>query len=87
MSQEHLRPGVWRRLFDSWLAIVARFGEVQTQVLVAGVYLLVIGPMGVFVAVTRRDLLHKRTLGVRDSAWSPADSVTTPDLERAKRLF
>ena len=33
------------------------------------------------------DLLAKRGLGERGSAWAPADSVSAPDLERAKRQF
>ncbi len=81
------RPGAGRRLFDSWLAIAARFAEVQTQVLVTAVYLFAVGPMGTAASLARRDLLAKRGLGGAESAWQPADTVTTPDLERAKRLF
>ena len=87
MSDRATRPGLGRRLQRAWLAIAARFGEVQTHVLVAGVYLFVIGPMGTAAALMRRDLLNKRGLRQGGSAWSAADSVTRPDLERAKRLF
>ena len=38
-------------------------------------------------SLTRRDLLNKRGLRQPGSAWSPADTVTKPDLQRAKRLF
>ena len=81
------RPRTGRRLLDSWLLIAGRFAEVQTQVLVIAVYVFVIGPMGTAASLTRRDLLAKRGLGDDGSAWQPADTVTKPDLERAKRLF
>lgn len=87
MNDAASKPGIGRRLLDSWLAIAARFGEVQTHVLVTGVYLFVLGPMGLVVGLTRRDLLKKRALNEPGSAWSPADTVATPDLERARRLF
>jgi hypothetical protein len=77
----------WRRLYEGWLVIAAHFGEVQTLIVVSLVYLLGIGPMSVIVALTRRDLLHKRALRGPDSAWQDADTVSSPDLERAKRLF
>jgi hypothetical protein len=38
-------------------------------------------------SATRQDLLHKKLLRIAGSAWNPADSVASPDLERAKRLF
>ena len=78
---------VWRRLYEGWLAIAIRFGEVQTLVILALVYGLVIGPMALVIAAARRDLLHKRGLGTDESTWSEADSVSAPDLERVKRLF
>ena len=81
------KPSLWRRLYGGWLAIAARFGEAQTLVVLSLVYGLVIGPMALGIAAARRDLLHKRDLRGSDSAWSEADSVTTPDVERAKRLF
>ena len=80
-------PGLWRRLYGGWLAIAACFGQVQTLIILSLVYGLVIGPMATVAAAARRDLLHKRGLGEADSAWSDADTVTKPDLERARRLF
>ena len=76
-----------RRLYAGWLAIAAHFGEVQTLVIVCVVYVFVIGPLATGAAAARRDLLAKRGLGEARSAWTPADSVASPDLERAKRLF
>ena len=38
-------------------------------------------------AFAGRDLLKKRGLRAPGSAWGAADSVSHPDLERAKRLF
>ena len=78
---------VWRRLYEGWLVIAAHFGEVQTLIVVTLVYLIGIGPMSLIIALTRRDLLHKRALRLPDSAWQDADTVSSPDLERAKRLF
>ena len=74
---------VWRRLFDGWNAVVGRFGFVQTLVILALFYAVLIGPAALFAALARRDLLDKRGLGSRGSAWQDADSAA-PDLERAK---
>ena len=76
-----------RRLYEGWLAIAAHFGEVQTLVLVGVIYVFVLGPLATGAAAARRDLLAKRGLGERQSAWTPADTVSSPDLERAKRQF
>ncbi len=77
----------WRRLYAGWLEIAARFGEVQTLVVLGLVYALVIGPVAFGLAVGRRDLLHKLGLGEPGSAWADADTTSHPDLDRAKRLF
>lgn len=80
-------PGIFRKLYLGWLEIAARFGEVQTLIVVSIVYALVIGPMAVAIAVGRGDLLHKRNLFADGSVWNDADSTPDPDVERAKRLF
>lgn len=72
-----------RRLLDGWGAIVARFGFVQTLVILALFYALLLGPVGLGMRLARRDLLHKRGLRSEGTAWSDADSAK-PDLERAK---
>jgi hypothetical protein len=69
------------------MEVALRFGEVQTTLVVTLVYALVLGPMATAVGVARRDLLDKRSLHGPGSAWREADSVKTPDLERARRLF
>jgi hypothetical protein len=74
---------VWRRLLDGWNAIVGRFGFVQTLLILALSYALLIGPVALVAALTRRDLLDKRRLGDPASAWQAADTAA-PDLERAK---
>jgi hypothetical protein len=74
---------VWRRLFDGWNAVVGRFGFVQTLVILALFYTVLIGPAALMAWLARRDLLGKRGLGSRASAWQDADSAA-PDLERAK---
>jgi len=74
---------VWRRLLDGWKAVVGRFGFVQTLLILALSYAVLIGPAALMVWLARRDLLDKRGLGGRASAWRDADSAT-PDLERAK---
>ena len=74
---------VWRRLLDGWNAVVGRFGFVQTLVILALFYTVLIGPVALMAWLARRDLLKKRGLGSRESAWQVADSAA-PDLERAK---
>ena len=74
---------MWRRLFDGWNAVVGRFGFVQTLVILALFYALLIGPTALLAWLARRDLLDKRGLGSKTSAWQDADSAA-PDLERAK---
>jgi hypothetical protein len=83
MSQKQT---TWRRLYGGWLEIAARFGEVQTLLVLAIVYTLVLGPVALVLLALRRDLLQRRGLHVSGSAWSEADSAGA-DLERARRLF
>jgi hypothetical protein len=80
-------PPLWRRLYEGWLLIAAQFGEVQTTIIVALVYGLVMGPVALIMKAGRGDPLHKRGLRAAGSAWVDADSTAAPDLERAKRLF
>jgi hypothetical protein len=80
-------PGIWRRLRGGWLELAAHFGEIQTLLIVCVVYLFVLGPMAVLATLARRDLLDKRGFAGSASAWADADSVSNPDVERAKRLF
>jgi hypothetical protein len=74
---------VWRRLLDGWNTVVGRFGFVQTLVILALFYAVLIGPAATMAWLARRDLLDKRRLGGRASAWRDADTAA-PDLERAK---
>ncbi len=76
----------WRRLLDGWNAVVGRFGFVQTLVILALFYALMIGPAAVLASLARRDLLDRRGLGAEGSAWRNADTAA-PDLERAKHTF
>ncbi len=76
---------VHRRLLNGWMAIVARFGFVQTLVILSIFYALLIGPVALLGVLTRRDLLDKRALRSDDSAWLEADTAVA-DLERAKRM-
>ena len=76
---------VWRRLLNGWMAIVGRFGFVQTLLLLVLLYLFMIGPVSIVMALARRDLLSKRGLGEDGSAWCEADTAP-PDLERSKLL-
>lgn len=90
MTESPVEPGAtsfWRRLYLGWLELAARFGEIQTVLIVCFVYVFVLGPMAVLAALGRQDLLAKRGFAAAASAWSDADSVSHPDLERSKRLF
>ena len=80
------RQPTWRQLYAGWLEIVARFGEVQTLLVLAMAYTVVLGPVALVLFGLRRDPLHKRGLHSPGSAWSEADSASA-DLERARRLF
>lgn len=73
----------WRRLLDGWMSIVARFGMVQTLVLLAFLYVLLIGPVAIVQALSRSDHLDKRGTWQPGSAWRKADTSGS-DLERAK---
>lgn len=76
---------VHRRLLNGWMAIVARFGFVQTLVILGIFYALLIGPVAIVGALTRRDLLDKRGLGSGDTAWRESESAAA-DFERAKQM-
>ena len=82
---EELQTPVWRRLLDGWIVISGRFGGVQTLLLLALVYIALIGPVSIVQAVARRDHLDKRGLGQGDTAWRDADTAGA-DLERARLL-
>jgi hypothetical protein len=67
------------------MTITARFGFVQTLVILSLFYGALIGPVSIGMAIARKDLLNKRNLRVEGTAWEDADSAE-PDLERAKLL-
>lgn len=73
----------WQRLLDGWMLIVARFGMVQTLVLLAFFYVMLVGPVAIVQALARTDHLDKRSTWQPGSAWRKADS-SGADLERAK---
>jgi hypothetical protein len=75
---------IWRRLLGGWTAIAGRFGQLQTVMLLALIYGILIGPVGLVLAAVRHDALGKRGLWAARSAWADADTAK-PDLERAKR--
>lgn len=74
---------VLRKLLNGWLVIAARFGAVQTLLLLAFFYGCLIGPGGAAIAIRRSDPLDRRGLGSGGSAWRDADTAGA-DLERAK---
>lgn len=80
-------PGIGRRLYLGWLELAAHFGEIQTQLIVSFVYVFVLGPMSIVASLARRDFLAKRGFAGTQSVWNTADSVSRPDVARAKRLF
>jgi hypothetical protein len=73
----------WQRLKHGWLAIVARFGGIQTLVLLAFFYAFLVGPVAGIARLGGRDFLDKRHLDRAQSGWRDADT-SPPDLERAK---
>ena len=76
---------VHRRLLNGWMSIVARFGFVQTLVILSIFYAILIGPVALLGAITRRDLLDKRGPRGGGTAWQQSDSASA-DLERAKQM-
>jgi hypothetical protein len=78
-------PSPGRRLLNGWMIIAGRFGSVQTLMILVLTYVLLIGPVGLVLAIGRSDPLAKRGLRAVGSAWLDADSAK-PDLERAKLL-
>ena len=72
-----------RKLLNGWLVIAARFGAVQTLLLLTLFYGFLIGPGGLAIAIRRSDPLDRRGLGSGGSAWRDADTAGA-DLERAK---
>ena len=54
---------VWRRLLNGWMAIVGRFGFVQTLLLLLLIYVFMIGPISILMALARKDQLAKRGFG------------------------
>ena len=80
-------PGFFSRVRTGWLEIAAAFAEVQTLIILVVAYVVAIGPIALIMGASRQDPLHKRLLRAAGSAWNEADTVSSPDLERAKRLF
>ena len=78
---------LWRRLYEGWLADRRAVRRGPDQIIVALVYVAVMGPVALIMRAGRGDPLRKRELRSAGSAWLEADSTTAPDLERAKRLF
>jgi len=78
-------PSPGRRLINGWMTIAGRFGSVQTSMILTMTYVLLIGPVGLALAIGRSDPLAKRGLKAVESAWLDADTAK-PDLERAKLL-
>ena len=78
-------PSLGRRLVNGWMTIAGRFGSVQTLMILVMTYVLLIGPVGLALAIGRSDPLAKRGLKAVESAWLDADTAK-PDLERAKLL-
>jgi hypothetical protein len=71
------------KLKQGWMAIVGRFGHIQTMVMLVFFYVLLVGPAASISRIGRRDYLEKRQLEPARSAWHDADSAS-PDLDRAK---
>jgi len=71
------------RLYRGWMAIVGRFGGIQTVVLLAFFYFFLVGPVSAFSRLGGADYLDKRQLDRARSGWRDAES-SPPDLERAK---
>ena len=76
---------LWRTLLNGWMVIAARFGSIQTLLILALFYVTLIGPVSILQSIARSDHLDKRTLWRKETAWQESDSGGN-DLERAKLL-
>ena len=85
MSSDRPQP-FYRRFYDGWMVVVGRFAFVQTLVILAIFYGLLIGPWGAGASLLRRDLLDKRRLRAPGSAWHETEGEK-PSLETAGRQF
>jgi len=90
LSENVEKTGFWQRLqrtrpFVGWMTVAGRFGHVQTLMMLVFFYVVLIGPVSLFLGATGRDFLDRRGLRAPGSAWRDADSAE-PDLERAKLL-
>jgi hypothetical protein len=74
-----------RTLLNGWMVIAARFGSVQTLLILVLFYVVLIGPASIIQAIGRRDQLDKRTLWKKETAWQDSETGGN-DLERAKLL-
>ena len=79
------RIPLWRTLLNGWMVIAARFGSVQTLLILVLFYLVLIGPASIIQAIGRRDQLDKRALWKKETAWQDSETGGN-DLERAKLL-
>jgi hypothetical protein len=80
---DHRKENLWRCLLAGWNAIAGRFGAVQTLVMLALFYVVLIGPLALGALLGRSDHLQKRRLESGASAWRDAETAA-PDLERAR---
>ena len=76
---------LWRTLLNGWMVIAARFGHVQTMLILVLFYVTLLGPVSLFQVAGRRDQLDKRSMWKKESAWRDSESGGN-DLERAKLL-
>jgi len=79
-------PPLWRRLLEGWQGIAARFGFAQTQVLLAGIYLLLFSPIGAALRLGRTDPLEKHPLPPGESGWHDVERELQ-DVERLRHPF
>jgi hypothetical protein len=74
-----------RKLWELWKAFAHVLGRIQTAILLAIIYHIAVGPIGLVCRLTRRDLLGLRsTEGDSFSVDSPPISTT---LEQAQKQF
>lgn len=85
-SAQTLPRGIHRRLLAGWGAIAARFGSVQTLLILSLFYLVGIGIGALGMRIARHDPLERGGLREPGSAWRAADSAGA-DPERARQLF
>ena len=81
------RPGWLRPVYVAWMAAAFPVGWLLTHLLLAGIYFLLITPIGLILRLTRRDPLARQFDREAESYWTPTSGVPTDQNDDRARYF